>query len=270
MNSQCLLIAFFLCLAPHVALAQEERGPTLWQWTDKASHHDSIVRVSLDGATGTGIVVSKYYDQPSGSGYLGQVMTASHVVADDRDRNAVRVVYRNGKVSKDCQVAFQDEELDIAILKVWVPHNIPAARIADQRIQPGDTLEITGLGGGSELKCCLRHFHAMAADPTNKAQIYANVSLLPGDSGGAVFNKDGALVGIISGGWFWWHDRRVTESTKADTRATWPARASNLNGLKVLLAKSTATKKQSDSNEQAASEDIQLDLVVKQVLEKTR
>lgn len=246
MNTQMLLIAFFLCFAPAFVVAQEERGPSLWEWTDKASHHDSIVKVSLDGAVGTGVIVSKDLSQKSGNGYLGKCLTANHVVAGDKGRNAIRVTYRNDRVAKDCEIIFQDDQLDVAILLVWIPKEIPAATVSNRRIRPGDRIEFTGLGGGTELKL-LRHFRSQAADPTDKSQIYANVSLLPGDSGGAVFNRKKELVGIVSGGWFWWHDQRVTKSTATDTRATWPARACNLDGLQKLIAKSSNFEKREAS-----------------------
>ena len=246
MNTQYLLVAIILCCSPGIALAQEERGPSLWQWTDKASHHESIVKISIDGAVGTGVVVFKDLDQPSGSGYLGQCLTALHVVARDKGRKAIRVSYRNGRVSKNCEVVFKDAKLDVALLKVWIPDDIPAANVASMRIQPGDPIEFTGLGGGTKLKL-LRHFRSKAADPTDKSQIYANVSLLPGDSGGAVFNKKNELVGIVSGGWFWWHDQRVTRSTTTNTQATWPARACNLDGLQTLIRKSEKSLQSDES-----------------------
>ena len=245
MNTQRLLIAIFLCIAPTFAVAQEVRGPSLWEWTDKASHHDSIVKVSLDGAVGTGVVVFKDHNQPAGAGYLGRCLTANHVVAKDNGRDAIRVKYRNGRVAKNCEVIFQDEQLDVAILRVWIPRDIQPAKVAKARVLPGDKIEITGLGGGSKLKRP-RHFRSRAADPTDNSQIYANVSLLPGDSGGAVFNKDKELVGIVSGGWFWWHDSRVTSSTSSDVRATWPARACNLEALQSLITKTEELAKRED------------------------
>ena len=239
MKMRNILIAVSLCFASTVTSAQESRNTNLWKWTNKASHHDSIVKVSLDGATGTGVIIGIDHGQPSGGGYLGQCITASHVVSEDKGRNAIRIVYRNGRVAKNCRILSQDEQLDIALLQVWVPAEMPAATIAQSAANPGDRIELTGLGGGSKLKCCLRHFSAFAADPTNDSRIYANVSLLPGDSGGAVFNDSAELIGIVSGGWFWWHDKRVAKATKVSTQATWPARACNLNGLRSLIAKAT-------------------------------
>ena len=85
----------------------------------------------------------------------------------------------------------------------------------------------TGLGGGSQVDCCLRHFTAVAASPTNSQTILADAPLLPGDSGGAIFNSDGELVGVISGGWFWW-DGGVQTERGAPIHVTWPAKGCNV------------------------------------------
>ena len=60
------------------------------------------------------------------------------------------------------------------------------------------------------------------------------MALLPGDSGGPVFNERQEVVGVISGGWFWW-DGGVTNSGGSIIQATWPARACNVSVIQKLL-----------------------------------
>jgi hypothetical protein len=50
-----------------------------------------------------------------------------------------------------------------------------------------------------------------------------------------VFNSKKEVVGVISGGWFWW-DGGVKAADGNALNATWPARASNLNPIQLLMA----------------------------------
>lgn len=233
-----LLTIIFILLTPHIVLSQEVvgTGTGLWNWTDKAPHHDSIVKVSVDGKLGTGVVVARNTAAKSGTGYLGYVATAYHVVKKDEGKNKIRIVYRNGKIARKSRIVEYDEELDVAVLWTWVPAEIPVVKIATSSVGPDEILELSGLGGGSKLDCCLRHFQSLAAEPTNEQQIFANVSLLPGDSGGPVFNTRRELVGVISGGWFWYY-KGVTDDSGAPVKSTWPARAANASIVSRLIEK---------------------------------
>ncbi len=217
------------------ASAQVGKESGLWDWTQTATHHQSIVQVTASGGTGTGVVVHVNKDKPIKDGYEGYCLTAWHVVAEVND-NSIKVVYRNGRRAKGCRVLKTDEETDVALIWAWIPKGIEAAKVANEPIKGGDKLEFTGLGGGSDLQCCLRHFSAVASSPTTLEKIFADVPLLPGDSGGPVFNEKREVVGIISGGWFWW-DGGVKMPNGSKIKATWPARASNIDPIRVLMAK---------------------------------
>lgn len=222
-----------IMLAP-VAVAQVGRESTLWSWTIAAPHHDAIVSVSLDGGLGTGIIIDVNRDKPIRDGYEGYCLTANHVVEDDKDRRAIKVIYRNGRSSSKCMVVKSDPKLDVAIVWVWVPSSIAPARIASAAARYGDRVEFAGLGGGTGLLCCLRSFTALASAPTDGDTIYADVPLLPGDSGGPVFNDQHEVVGVISGGWFWWDGGIVTDAG-TPIHTTWPARAANRRAIQKVL-----------------------------------
>ncbi|MDH3717414.1 MAG: serine protease [Planctomycetota bacterium] len=224
------------CCAPSLLSGQVGQETALWHWTVAADHHEAVVKVSLDTGSGTGIIIHVDRDRPISKGFEGYCLTAYHVVQPDKGRRSIDVEYRNGRVSQKCKLLTFDKALDIAVIWVWVPEQIEAAPLASRMVRVGDLLEFTGLGGGSRLSCCLRHFSATAAAPTNAETIFADVALLPGDSGGPVFNSRQQLVGIISGGWFWW-DGGVTSNGGSAIKATWPARACNVGAIQRLVSK---------------------------------
>ena len=122
----------------------------------------------------------------------------------------------------------------MALLWVWVPEGIKPVGIGEE-VAHKDLLEYAGLGGGSELECCVRHFSSKASAPTSKSTIFSNASLIGGDSGGPVFNGNKEVVGIVSGGWFWFGELKDANDNKI--RITWPARACNVGPIKRLLRK---------------------------------
>ena len=231
-----LLLSLALALTfGQVAFAQVGRDSGLWEWTPLAAHHQAIVEISSGGGTGTGVLISVNKDKPVKGGFEGYCLTAWHVVQDDLESAGVKVRFRNGRKAKRCRVVECDESKDIALIWTWVPADIEPAKLADKPIERGDTLEFAGLGGGSELKCCVRHFSAKASPPSTIEKIFADVPLLPGDSGGPVFNSANEVVGIISGGWFWWNSGVKTDNG-AFVRTTWPARASNIGPIQSMVA----------------------------------
>lgn len=212
------------------------KGSGLWNWTPNAPYHQSIVEVSTEGGSGTGVLISVSRDKPLGNGFEGHVLTAWHVVQDDIKEGSIKVTYRNKRRAKECRVVQHDEAKDVAILWVWVPGDIEPATLATESVKRGDKLELVGLGGGTDLASCVRAFEAHASPPSSTEKIFADVPLLPGDSGGPVFNANHEVVGIISGGWFWW-DSGLKTASGAYIRTTWPARASNILPIRSMMEK---------------------------------
>ena len=231
-----LLVAICACVFSSSSDAQVGKDSGLWKWTPIAEHHHSIVEIHSAGGVGTGVVVEIDETKPLKGGNEGYVLTAYHVVQDDQGDGVIKVRYRNGKRAKKCRIVHADEHKDVALLWVWVPDGIPSAAVASDPIESGDTLEFAGLGGGSKLNGCIRHFAATASTPSSLEKIFADVPLLPGDSGGPVFNEQQEVVGIISGGWFWFNSGIQTPSGSS-IRTTWPARASNVGPLQMLISK---------------------------------
>jgi len=233
----CLTQIFFLTLLASSAGAQTasvdqnasvEKG--YWNWTESSEHHKAVVQVKTDSGFGSGVLVHVFRSRRVGKGYEGLVLTAHHVVSDAQ---LIKVAYQNGKKAKHCTVVSVDEAVDVAFLRVWVPEGAKEVPLAEMGSRPGDVLEFCGYGGGLPLNQ-LRHFEATSDDPTNANQIFSSVSLLSGDSGGPVFNEKREVVGIISGGWFWFDG--VSTSDGLRHNLTWPARTSNLKPILKLVS----------------------------------
>lgn len=223
------------------------KGSGLWKWTPDADYHHAIVEVLTSGGSGAGVVISVDKTKPVADGYEGYVLTAWHVIQDDIKDGKIRVRYRNKRRSKDCLVVQHDEETDVALLWVWVPAEITPAVLASKPAKRGDKLELAGLGGGTDLTCCVRAFEATASPPSSTEKIFADVPLLPGDSGGPVFNADHEVVGVISGGWFWW-DSGLKTPAGDYIRTTWPARASNLGPIRAMMSKLKPQERVADAS----------------------
>jgi S1-C subfamily serine protease len=216
------------------ANAQTGKDTMLWEWTQRGDHHNAIVSVRSGQGTGTGVIVKVDRDKPVSNGFEGWCLTAWHVVSDDNGQREIKIEFQNGKRARRCRVIRHDEQYDLALLWVWVPEGIEAVAIADAPVELGHSIEFAGLGGNSDLKCCIRHFLATASVSTNPNQLFADAPLLAGDSGGPVFNDQQELTGIISGGWFWLAARTNPDSNDS-MRVTWPARAGNLGAIQKLL-----------------------------------
>lgn len=233
---RCVAIVACLAVVAQVgpANAQTGKDTMLWEWTQRGKHHDAIVSIISGDGSGTGVIVKVDRDKPVSNGFEGWCLTAWHVVSNDNDQGNIKVEYQNGKRARRCKVLRHDEQHDLALVWVWVPEGVAAVAIAADPVELGHSIEFAGLGGNSDLKCCIRHFIAKASMSTNANQLFADAPLLPGDSGGPVFNDMQELTGIISGGWFWLSAKTNLDSEDS-LRVTWPARAGNLGAIQNLL-----------------------------------
>jgi serine protease Do len=235
--SVSFIFAIVSLLAQQVS-AQVGAETGLWKWTEKQPHHDSVVEVLTASGNGSGVVIAINTDKPFKGGHEGYILTAWHVIQNDIKEGSIRVGYRtSGTRSKGCKVIDFDEDKDVALIWAWIPEGVPAAKMAADAVTPGNTLEFAGLGGGSDLRGCIRHFSAIASSPSSIEKIFADAPLLPGDSGGPVFNEKQEVVGIISGGWFWFDSGAKTLTNNSKIPTTWPARACNVGPIQQMVGK---------------------------------
>jgi serine protease Do len=209
------------------------KAVSLWRniWVGPRKYHRGVVDVTVSKGSGTGALVFVDLSKKLSGGYLGYVATAQHML-EDIETDSVRVTFRNGRTSKQCYIIASDIEADIAIISTWVPdeYSDDAFKTATTEVMAGDSLEVVALGGltritGSEL----RSFRCKAAITTSAKFVYSDVVIIPGDSGGPLLNERHEIVGVVSGGWFWF------STPEFQQKATWPARFNNLNRLKKLL-----------------------------------
>ena len=138
-----------------------------------------------------------------GSGVImtssGFVLTNSHVV---RDRDDIVVSLQDGRTARG-QVVGIDADTDLAVLKIDLP-KIPVIAMADSdRLQVGDV--VLAIGNPFGLGLTVTHGIISALGRTSVGLsnienfIQTDVALNPGNSGGALVNDRGELIGINTG-----------------------------------------------------------------------
>jgi S1-C subfamily serine protease len=168
-----------------------------------------------DRGSGSCVVIDRY--QQKDGGWLGYAVTAYHVV---EGFPSVRVKYLNGRSSSQCAVVATNKAADLAIIHVWAPDEAEPVEI--QTEGPIDDVVLLGYPAGKYGVLKGKNLRKLGDN------LFADILVRPGFSGGGAFTGDGKLVGCISGGWLWLRDEE-------DRQATWPTRAGGSQAIKVLL-----------------------------------
>lgn len=193
-----------------------------WDISPDAPYHSSVVKITQGDMQGSGVLISS-------DGKYGLVATCGHVV--ERNAKEIKVEYTTKRRSGKCKILAEDDSdgVDVAILWVCVDPNVQPSQLAQRAPGFREKLEFVGYGGG---KAELRHFLGTMAQPGDEEMVYSDVILLQGDSGGAIFNSDHQVVGLISGGWFWWSGRNGEEDSAS---MTWPACGPGIKPIRRLM-----------------------------------
>ncbi|KRE88495.1 peptidase S1 [Frateuria sp. Soil773] len=149
-----------------------------------------------------GLPTGPAYKRPQqvlGSGVIvsaeGYVLTNNHVIANADD---IQVLLYDGRIAKATLVG-ADEETDLAVLKIEAG-NLPVIRIADQHaVRAGDVVLAIGNPLGLNQTVTMGIVSAIgrqlsSGSPEDFIQTDAAINL--GNSGGALVNAEGELVGI--------------------------------------------------------------------------
>ncbi len=164
--------------------------PSVVLFTMKIPTDDPKKKGQWDDAYGTGIVVA--------SGAWGsQILTVEHVIHDSRDLHATV----SGRRAVPATVVARDEKDDLALVETKQP-NLPIAKLGTARgVEPGtsvgvagypipDAFQDEGLGVATSV-------YAGRISSVRKDALELDLPIIPGESGGPVFEADGgAVVGL--------------------------------------------------------------------------
>ncbi|WP_233841103.1 trypsin-like peptidase domain-containing protein [Dyella sp. 2HG41-7] len=152
----------------------------------------------LFGGTPVGTV--KRREQSLGSGVIvsadGYVLTNNHVIANSDN---IQVLLYDGRVAKATLVG-ADEETDLAVLKIADAGNLPVIHMADpRRSRVGDVVLAIGNPLNLNQTVTMGIISALGRQLSNSSPedfIQTDAAINLGNSGGALVNSNGDLVGI--------------------------------------------------------------------------
>ncbi|MBD8899269.1 trypsin-like peptidase domain-containing protein [Rhodanobacter sp. DHG33] len=133
---------------------------------------------------GSGVIISAQ----------GYVLTNYHVIAHATD---IQVLLYDGRVAQ-ARVVGSDEETDLAVLKIDAG-NLPVIQLAEQKPRPGDVVLAIGNPLGLNQTVTMGIVSAVGRqlnDSSAEDFIQTDAAINFGNSGGALVNAEGKLVGI--------------------------------------------------------------------------
>ena len=167
---------------------------------------DSVVEITTERVT-TSYYYGQYITKGAGSGVIisdnGYIITNQHVVADDNDNIADKIVVRlHSGEEYDAKVVGRDEDADIAVIKIEATGLTAAVWGSSDELVAGEQIVVVGnplgkLGGSiaTGIVGALSREITIDGNKMNLVQLDAHIN--PGNSGGGVFNLKGELVGIV-------------------------------------------------------------------------
>lgn len=193
---------------------------------------DSLVQVKDGNYTGCGVVIQvwpevKNDDKPVR--VLALIATAEHVAGlDTKDP----IVQFDDFSDSHATCVRSDKAADQSLLLAWAPEGTPAARIAAKTPATGEKAELHAVWHALILDGLMwptRVSPATTTQVSNDRLLILDGFAHPGDSGGALINEAGELIGIVSGGW------KPFEDATFGTRI-WPIQGGGVEPLKKLIA----------------------------------
>ncbi len=161
---------------------------------------DSVVEITTSETSWSGMV----YDSGAGSGVIvnesGIILTNNHVI-DGATYITVRLT--NGK-TYDAVLVASDAPSDIAVLKISVDEKLKTAVVgnSDKLIVGEEVIAIgnpLGVLGGTVTDGIISALEREVIIENEKMVLLQhNAAVSPGNSGGALFNRKGELIGIVN------------------------------------------------------------------------
>lgn len=200
--SVCMFL--LIVLTPLMASAQFGKDSGLWDFQ----------RFPADKSL---VVVGDEYSGHGSGVYIEQgILTCQHVIDSYIDISEegvvsyrdVTIIYQDGTRGTGT-ILKQDKSVDLALIK---PNNPPPnhtkAAIAKSNLKPDEKALFAGFGRRPKSDQLRSWSDEVSRIPFKGRNMFDSI-VVPGDSGGGCFNSDGELAGLISGGFFPYHDDRL-------------------------------------------------------------
>lgn len=181
---------------PSVVAATQD---TVVEITTEVKVTGSIFGQYVTQGAGSGVII-KSYSQKGTSGVCGTyIITNNHVI---EDASSVKVTLRNG-VTYDATVVAADPKTDIAVVHVNEV-DLPVAKLGtSSTIVAGQTVILIGnplgsLGGSVSSGIISSTERNIKVDNVIMRLIQTTAAVNPGNSGGAMFDLEGKLIGVVN------------------------------------------------------------------------
>ena len=163
----------------------------------------SLVLIETQGSSASG-------DREHGIGSgvviddMGDILTSLHVVAN---ADAIRLTFADGTKSS-AEVTAKQPENDIAVLRASQPpaQLVPATlgnpntmRVGDEAFVVGNPLGLYSSMSAGVISGFDRSFQRPNTNQTLQGLIQIDAAVNPGNSGGPLLNRDGQVIGIVTG-----------------------------------------------------------------------
>jgi len=155
---------------------------------------DSGAKGKVEHGVGSGVVIDD----------RGDILTSLHVVANAAD---IQLTFADGSQSS-AQVIAKQPENDIAVLQASEPPaqlvpatlgNPNAMRVGDEAFVVGNPLGLYSSMSAGVISGFDRSFQRPNSNQTLKGLIQIDAAVNPGNSGGPLLNRDGQVIGIVTG-----------------------------------------------------------------------
>ena len=147
-----------------------------------------------DHGLGSGVVVDTF----------GNILTSLHVVAG---ATSIKVTFADGTES-EAQIVLEQPENDIAVIQaldtplVLVPAvlgNPNSMRVGDEAFVVGNPFGLYGSMSAGVISGFDRVFQPKNSNLKIQGMIQVDAAINPGNSGGPLLNRDGFVIGIVTG-----------------------------------------------------------------------
>ena len=173
-----------------VTAEEHYKYSTVYQLTES-----TVVAIKSSIGSGSGVIISK--DEKNNDGYF--IVTNNHVIEGGTN---IKVTLSNGTVY-DAVLIGRDENTDLAILKI-IASDLKVAPIgksadllvAEEVLIIGNPLGT--LGGSATNGIISAKNRILSIDGYEMTLLQTNAAVNPGNSGGAMFNMSGQLVGVVN------------------------------------------------------------------------